>query len=261
MIKEALDALVALGQRSQNLPLLETVAGTYEGVEQTYIHKVDVGANGRTLGNALTPFRPAKLEVTTLTGFVDAINASVAGPVDKLKESRVIHVESYLTVSVASLTCDKFGVRDKLLTATYTPTGAFTFDSFYSDPQKFIIALQVGFYMTDELLYLIRVASNLTTKSEVNTKDDGFSQTVTIKQGEVKTAEATIKPRIKLIPRRTFDEAAPVESEFLVRLNESSAGTPTIALFSVDGTKWKADCMVAIKDYLTKHVKHVPILA
>ena len=129
-----------------------------------------------------------------------------------------------------------------------------------TDPEKFIIALQAGFYTTEELLYVKRVASGLNViVGEIGTQDDGFSQKVTTKQGEIKTRENDIKPTVKLIPRRTFDEAAPVESEFLLRLKAAPLG---IALFSVDGTKWQGQCMQSIKIWLQQALgSAVPVLA
>ena len=120
----------------------------------------------------------------------------------------------------------------------------------------------MAFLETEELLWLIRVASNLKAGNTVSVQDDGFSQTVTLKAGEVSTAEVKVKPRIKLIPIRTFAEAAPVQSEFLIRFKQTPDQTPSIALFNVDGTKWQGETMQSIKNYLAKNLPEgTPILA
>ena len=237
---------------------------------KAFDYRIKCDQYGRTLGDMLTPPRPAKLQVSTLTSFIDAINAGViggaCGPSENGKQyfpnDRIIHVEDYLNVSVKSPSTDIYGVRDTLLTATHKPIEAFTFDTYYSDPPKFIIALQVEFLETEELLWLIRVASNLKAGNTVSIQDDGFSQTVTLKTGEVSTAEVKVKPRIKLIPIRTFAEAAPVQSEFLIRFKQTPDQTPSIALFNVDGTKWQGETMQSIKNYLAKNLPEgTPILA
>ncbi|HEV2322009.1 MAG TPA: hypothetical protein VGT42_06540, partial [Gammaproteobacteria bacterium] len=152
--------------------------------------------------------------------------------------------------------------RDTVVKAEHKPATPFVFDTFYADPSKFIIALNASFLVTEELVQLQRLASAMTAKSEIGTQDDGFSQTVTVKRGEVTTAEVKLKPRCKLVPMRTFDEAAPVESEFLVRLKQTEQGVPAIALFSVDGTKWQGQCMQSIKNWLQQALgTAVPVLA
>jgi hypothetical protein len=242
--------------KAQNAaPLIESDVALVNG--QHFDYRIKSDNFGRTLGELLTPPRPAKLNVSTLTGFLDAIAAETIG-----YGPTVIHVEDYLTVSVKSTACDVYGVRDTLLTAKHTPIDAFRFDEYYNDPARFIIGLQVAFLQTDELLKLIRIASNLKAGNTVQVEDDGFSQTVTLKAGEVSTAEVKVPPRIKLIPIRTFPEAAPAETEFLIRFKQTPDQTPAIALFNVDGTKWQSDTMLSIKAYLAKNLPEgTPILA
>jgi hypothetical protein len=224
---------------------------------ESRVYAVDSDSNGRTLGKEITPPRPNELRVTTITGFLDAIAGGVLGA-----ENLILHVEDYLTVSAKAAKTDFYGVRDTLLTAKHTPAGEFTFDHFYSDPARFIIGLQVSFLQTEELLRLIRIASNLKAGNTVQVADDGFSQTVTLKAGEVSTAEVKIEPRIKLIPIRTFPEINPVESEFLIRFQQTPNQTPSIALFNLEGTKWQGDTMRAIKKYLDKELDgKFPVIA
>jgi hypothetical protein len=228
---------------------------------QSFNYRINAYEYGRSLGELICPPRPATLQVSTLTGFLDAIAAGALGGELQAREM-IIHVEDYLTVSAKSAWCDVYGMRDTLLTAKHKPIDAFRFDSYYEDPARFIIGLQVAFLQTDELLGLIRIASNLKAGRSIAVEDDGFSQTVTLKAGEVSTAEVKVKPRIKLIPIRTFSEAAPVTGEFLVRFQQSREETPSIALFNVDGSKWQGETMRSIKTYLAKHLPEgTPILA
>ncbi len=256
MIAEAIKEIQALTQRSEKADICQFTTELFDGQTQTYMRLLEPGPHGRKLGGILTPPRPASLSLTTLTGLVDAIKAGAAGDMSK----RLVHVEDYLKVAVKSTYSDPFGIRDTLLQATYKPNGAFQFDTYYNDPEKFIIALQAGFYMNDDAVYVQKIASGLVAvQGELSTEDDGFSQKVAIKTGEIRTKEAHIKPRVKLIPRRTFDEAAPVESEFLVRLK---ADPMSIAIFSVDGTKWQGECMRSIAKWLKENLPaETPIVA
>jgi hypothetical protein len=258
MILEGIQEISRLVRQGEPRDLTQVIESTFDGLPAHYEYLVKAGANGRELSTPITPFRPTKLEVTTLTGLVDAVKAGCAGKL----EGKVAHVESYLKVALRTAYADTYGVRDTLVTATHTPIDAFVFDQYYTDPQKFIIALQVAFYQTDEILYLIRLASNLKAGNTVQTEDDGFSQTVTLRAGEVSTAEVKLQPRIKLLPIRTFPEAAPVQGEFLIRLKQTPDQTPGIALFNVDGSKWQAETMRSIRDYLVKHLPQtIPVLA
>lgn len=251
---DAVNAIASLAQQADDSDLTKVVTIS-DGLMYTF--RTEPTASGRKLGDIIQSPKPDLLKVSTLTGFRDALEAGKFDPAEHL-----IHVEDYLNVALKERELDHWGNRATLVRSTHTPLAAFNFDQYYSDPQKFIIAIQVAFHPTDELLYLIRLASNLKAGNTVQTQDDGFSQSVTIKTGEVSTAEVKVKPRIKLIPIRTFPEAAPVESEFLIRFQQTQQQTPAIALFDVDGMKWKGELMQSIKKWLHGKVpQDMPILA
>jgi hypothetical protein len=176
----------------------------------------------------------------------------------------VIHVEDYLNVALKTIESDPYGERDVFLRATHEPFEVFRFDDYYEDPQRFIIALQCGFLANDELLYVIQLASNLKAGNSIETSDNGINQTATVRRGEVGVATVPIKPRVKLIPLRSFSEvyeATPVISEFLLRFRQGRDEQPSVALFTVDGQKYKAEIMRQIKDYLAEKLPEIPIIA
>lgn len=214
-----------------------------------YTYRNNPTEHGRALGEMLTPPKVSLLGVTTLTGFVDALQMGIYDPTAYL-----VHVEEYDTVSLKERAVDMWGARATHIKAEYEAIDAFRFDTYYSDLPKFIIALQTAFLQTEEMLYLIRIASNLKAGNTVQSQDDGFSQTITVKTGEVSTAEVKVAPRIKLIPLRSFAEAAPVESEFLIRFQQTPQQAPSIALFDVSGNKWKGEQMLAIKKWLAEQI-------
>lgn len=253
MLKEAIQELVQLARQNQELPTIQALNLEFDGESAEYEAEIEPTAHGRKLGKIIQPFRPARLEVSTITGFLDAIEAGVVGELN----TRLVHVEDYLTVSVKTVACDQYGVRNTLLVAKHHPIDAFTFDQYYTDPARFIIALQVAFLPTEELLYLIKIASNLKAGKSLHVQDDGFSQSITVKTGEVQAAEVKIPPRIKLVPLRSFPEVAPVTGEFLIRFKQTSEETPAIALFNVDGSKWQGETMRAIKAYLDERLTDI----
>lgn len=261
MIAEAINEVERLVHAGELTPKLsEPVTLPWEGTDESYLFRTKIESNGaRGLGDVVKPFYPPILKSTTLTGFMDSVEADAGGDL----KDKIVHVEDYLTVHLKQLKSDRWGVRHTLLTAVHTPIDAFVFDQFCTDPSKFIIGLQVAFLQTDELLNLIKLVSVLKAGNSVQTNDDGFTQTVTVKQGEIGAADVKMPPRVKLVPIRTFSEANAVQTEFLVRFKQTPDQTPAVALFNVDGTKWKGDTMRAIKSYLEKQeaLKGVPIIA
>lgn len=260
MLKEALEYLASLARNGETTPLTHkvTLPSPFDDEEHEYEFKIEPGEYGRSLDSAVEPFRPEVLEVTTLTSFIEAIKSGVAGEEDG--DQRMIHVVDYDTVALKNIAVNKYGKRNTFLIAKHKNPNAFVFDTFYENLSTFVIALQSSFVLTDELSYLTRLASNLKAGSTVQSTDDGFSQLLTIKTGEITTADVKVNPRIWLEPIRTFTEITPVKSEFLIRLKQAGNGTPSIALFNVDGLRWKNETARAVREFLEGTVE-LPILA
>jgi hypothetical protein len=243
---------------------LEKRAGAHEITkslkidDETFEYKILAGQHGRALGDIVAPPRPGVIEVSTLSGLVDAINVcEMAKP-----EDCVLQVGDTLTVKLMSRYADKYGHRQLWVKAVHDPLKGLTFGEYFKDLQRFVIGLQVQFLQTQELLDLIKLVGNLKTDEGIQVQDDGFSQTVTLRSGQVTAFEHRVAPRIKLIPWRTFPEVTPVVSEFLIRF-KSLDGVPAVALFEIDGGKWKQETMVEIKKHLAKALgdTKIPILA
>jgi hypothetical protein len=250
---EFVTAIRDLTHQGETQPLTEQIA--LNG--KTYLYRNNPTEYGRTLGDIIGPPKTQALPVTTLTGFVDAIKAEGFAP-----EAFIVHVEDFLTVALKMRSADQYGFRTTYVKATHTPTGVFKFDDYYSDIPKFLIHLQSTFLTTDALLYVIKLASNLKAANSVQTQDDGFSQSIVVKTGEVSTAEVKVQPRVKLIPMRTFPEAAAVESEFLIRFTQTPGQAPAVGLFDVSGKVWQGQSMIAIKTWLAGEIDaKFPIIA
>jgi hypothetical protein len=258
MIEEAINTIVELERKAAGHELTRVLKGAYSGAAVEYEARVKTTDNGRELGEIITPFRPAKLSVSTLTGFIDAIEAGI----DDVAGRTIIHVDDFETVSLKTAATDIYGVRDTLLVAKYAKPGAFLFDQ-YQPGETFLIGLETCFLRLDgdDSEYVKALASNLKAGDTVHSQDDGVSQTVDLRMGQIETKEAKVKARVKLTPIRTFAEAAPVEGEFLFRL-KGTGQLPLVSLFTLGGTKWQGECMLSIKKYLSEHNKFsLPILA
>ena len=247
MIAEALEFITGL---KDSRPITETVGAA------TYAVKSD-----RTLGDVIRPPAPiAKptLALATLNGFVDAI----VGRVDQFPVDEVaVHVESYSSVALVSLQADEFGRRHVWLRAKAEEVNPFRFEKYYESPEDLLIALQGSFLPSDNLTNLLRLCSNLTAGSSVQTADDGFSQRVVIQEGGVTRGGVELPPRIALAPYRTFREISPVESDFLVRMQGKKDALPQIALFGVDGGGWKLDTVLAVKAWMLERISTILVIA
>jgi hypothetical protein len=65
---------------------------------------------------------------------------------------------------------------------------------------------------------------------------------------------------VPLIPWRTFREAAPVESRFLLRLQQVKDAPPNVALFEID-QKWKLDTVQSVAAWLREALPAATVLA
>jgi hypothetical protein len=65
---------------------------------------------------------------------------------------------------------------------------------------------------------------------------------------------------IPLIPWRTFRDASPVESKFLLRMKGVKDALPHIALYEIDA-KWQLDTVNSIGKYLAAALPEIPLIA
>ena len=87
--------------------------------------------------------------------------------------------------------------------------------------------------------------------STVTSKDNGVTQQVETRQGVDLKAMVAVKPRVKLIPFRTFLEVPQPESEFLLRVDKDKG----VGFFEADGGIWRLEAKSNIAKYFEKHLK------
>lgn len=123
----------------------------------------------------------------------------------------------------------------------------------YMSIENMIIGLKSRFAPTEDRDYLVKLLGNITDQQSVQTKDDGITQSATIKSGIQLVGEQRIKPIVSLKPYRTFLEVEQPESDFLIRLKDGSA-----ALFEADGGVWEREAVKNIADKLRELLEDVP---
>lgn len=228
---------------------------TVEVVGQPYA----VQANG-TLGlpvRALAPqWDKPVFQVQTLSGLADLVRVKV----DDFPEKVCLHVIDHLNVELVSLLADEFGRRHVYAKAAHIEGAAFKFNQF-QEAEDFLVSFRHSFLFNEEAVKVQQLCSSLQSGMQVNLADDGMSQQVEAKAGTLSRAAIKLPADgVSLIPWRTFRDAAPVASKFLLRFKGVKDGLPLAALYEIDQV-WKLDCVHAIAHYLKQHVKDVAVIA
>ncbi len=134
---------------------------------------------------------------------------------------------------------------------TYAKFISFDFNDYISI-EDMIICLKSRFAPTEDRDYLVQLLGNITDQQSVQTKDDGITQSATVKSGIQLVGEQRIKPIVSLMPYRTFLEVEQPESDFLIRLKDGSA-----ALFEADGGAWEREAVKNVADKLRELLANV----
>jgi hypothetical protein len=211
------------------------------------------------------------VEVSTLQGLVDLY----AGDIDKIKsDSILVHVTSPTTVELVSTESDLYARRRAWARATYPKAcQQFPFGQFL-EPEKFIIAAQIGFQRVKvqnedgsyakDLDYVLKIAGAISAGKERTNVDDGISQTVQMKAGVTLKLEETLRPIVNLAPYRTFAEIDQVLSRFIFRAHFRAHGDEEgaeLALFEADGGRWRIDAVAELKRWLGGKFGTTPIVS
>jgi hypothetical protein len=213
-----------------------------------------------------TPPVLTPISIDTLTGFVNLLEIGF----ESFDASKVlVHVFAYNEVHLKSTNSDKYGRRQRFVVAKAPePERKFNFNTYMSQ-ELFNINLRSMFVQTDDLDELVAVAGNIAKLSEVKQEDDGFSQQVTAKAGQVLVKTVTLKPRVTLKPYRTFLEVDQPAGDYIFRVQHDEQKGNTCALFEADAGRWKLTAMNTIKDYLRNAVRgsvveavnNIPVIA
>ncbi len=107
------------------------------------------------------------------------------------------------------------------------------------------IALRTRFQQTQDMPYVQKLLSEISTGAKVTFNDSGVATTIVTKKGIDLQANETIKPIVTLRPYRTFQEVDQPESVFLIRINDRG-----ITFVEADGGMWKLKARETVKAFL-----------
>lgn len=247
-VKEILQYL--FGRLKDQRPVVEKVG------EVNYAIRAD-----GTLGEPIRGLSPQWTKPAVLLSSLSGLVATLAAGIDGVKPEEVfLHVVDPWTVKVLSILADDFGERHLWAAAKYVPDSAFTFNTYYS-PEDFIIKFRSSFLYNDEAVKVQQVCSTVGAGEAVLVADDGISQEVTIKSGTVTRSSVSLPADgIALTPWRTFRDANPVTSKFLLRMKGVKDALPTIALFEIDA-QWKRETVNSVADWLSEQMPTYKVVA
>lgn len=117
--------------------------------------------------------------------------------------------------------------------------------------EEAVVQLRSLYIPNEDLTYLLKLLSGISTESKVTSNDNGVSQTVEAKSGVALTASVEVRPYVNLQPFRTFLEVNQPESMFLLRLKEGG----NVGLFEADGGVWKLEASRNIAGYFEEQLK------
>ena len=238
---------------ASELPTVETIdrilglapAKTFQIDGFTYIDKDKKAA-------LVMPAVPEALKISTLSGFIDLLEASFEKfPVDEV----LVQIASHEAVKLIQRSSDRFGRRQAYIYAELMKAEReFQFNTFLPQ-ENFVINLRSLFIQDSQLDDLVRLAGNLAQNSEIRQEDDGFTQRATVKSGVVMVNERTVLPRVTLTPFRTFREAVQPSSEFVFRVKHDERLGNMCALFEADGGTWKLQAIQNVKQFISNQLK------
>ena len=117
----------------------------------------------------------------------------------------------------------------------------------WRDYNTAIIELRSMFKENEGSAYLLDLLSRISKEDGVTTTDNGVTQQVEARSGIALKAKESIRPRVKLIPFRTFTEVEQPESEFLTRVDDNG----NIGFFEADGGAWALAAKGNIARYIS----------
>jgi hypothetical protein len=214
-----------------------------------------------TLGGPVRDLAPQWTKPTLEVGSLRALAAIYEAGLDDFELDAAFHVANYRTVRLVRLKADDYGRRHVYAAATYSDETPFKFNQFLP-PDKFMIDFRASFYWNEEAVKVTTVVSHLESKTQIAVADDGLSQKLEISNETRSLNTPVILPAegVPLIPWRTFREASPVESRFLLRLQGVKDAAPNVALFEID-QKWKLDTVESIAGWLKAAVPAARVIA
>lgn len=112
--------------------------------------------------------------------------------------------------------------------------------------EEAMIGLRAQFQPTEDIAYMLDLLSHMSVDQNVQSDDNGVTQTVQVKQGVSFVANETVRPIVTLAPYRTFQEVDQPASQFVFRVDNKR----NVMLAEADGGMWKLAARRTVKQYL-----------
>ena len=226
-------------------------------IDRSFIEKIEEMTGPKTVDTVFGTYSDKRL-YRIEDELVDTISlSSLSGLATMIKqEMNDFNIPLFVRVSSPEKVDVLGAVRDDMQREMpYTAIAKFIgFDyDRYMSIENMIIGLKSRFAPTEDRDYIVQLLGNITDQQSVQTKDDGITQSATVKSGIQLVGEQRIKPIVSLKPYRTFLEVEQPESDFLIRLKDGSA-----ALFEADGGAWEREAVKNVADKLRELLEDVP---
>ena len=123
-----------------------------------------------------------------------------------------------------------------------------------------VVWLQQAFVPTPARDELLAALGSIDGGTQVTTKDDGVSQSVTVKKGVTRIGEVGVKNPVVLKPYRTFSEIEQPDVACIVRVEEIGMAIK-IMIEQADGGVWEIKARESIAAWLRERLPEIPIIA
>ena len=192
------------------------------------------------------------MQLSTLSGIVDyqKKNLTEAEP-----KTLAYHVVSPHQVDLVLKELDPWGRRVVLASTKASDFVKSTnWLGNYYDQEDFVVMAQERFSRDENQAKLVKVIGNITSDNTTELNDDGVTQRVSQRKGVTLKSSSELPVPIELKAYRSFTELAEQPTcPYLVRVRGNQ--NPEIALFEVDGGKWKDVAMSMIYEHLSTVLK------
>lgn len=230
MISEAIDRILKLAE----IRKLELNGATYAS-DTDRLQRVKPSEH----------YAPTPLVFSNLDSLISYIETN---PDNLNTEGLRLHVVNRLVVElIGPLQTDNDNARFCYARATFDPTN-FHYDV-WMPIDEFIVSIQSAFVQTDQSDAVVNMLANIANEAIRTSKDDGFSQTISIKTGLTTKSEVTVRNPVELVPITTFREVEQPAGQFILRLKDHG-GPPLVCLFAADVKALQLAGAVAVAKYL-----------
>lgn len=190
---------------------------------------------------------PAAIQLGTLKGLADYINATVDIPAD---EELYVRIVSPQKIEVHSKLFGDHCQRKAYVTCIARGVEETRFNQFMG-MEEAIILLRTYFEENEDRQKILALISKVTEKSEVTTTDDGLGQEIEVREGISRTGTEEVPDVLMLKPYRTFAEVDQPASPYIVRMRKG----PQVAFFASQSPSWQIEAVNNITGYLKDAIK------